>query len=231
VLAALTPDAYARLTPNLKRVGIEAGDILFDISSASNHAWFITSGIVSLFTTTEAGCIIEAAAIGREGMVGLSGITKGNGMAFWAQVQISGEALQIGARTLQNMLEQESAYYKLLFEYTYTLSKQIALTVTCDWFHTPEQRLARWLLMAQDRISSDSIILTHDNMAQMFGVSRSRVSLAAEALQKKGLIHYLRGHINILNRGGLEDATCECYQAISRAIGCFLPPGAEAVSN
>ena len=152
-------------------------------------------------------------------------------MAFWAQVQISGEALQISARTLQSMLEPESAYYKLLFEYTYTLSKQIALTVTCDWFHTPEQRLARWLLMAQDRISSDSMVLTHDNMAQMLGVSRSRVSLAAEALQRKGLIHYLRGHINILNREGLKVAACECYLAISRAIGCFLPPGAGAISN
>jgi CRP-like cAMP-binding protein len=231
VLAALAPAVYARLRPNLQRVRLEAGDTLFDISSTSDHAWFITSGIVSLFTTTEAGDIIEAAAIGREGVVGLSGITKRNGMAFWAQVQISGEALQISARTLQSMLEQESAYYKLLFEYTYTLSKQIALTVTCDWFHTPEQRLARWLLMAQDRISSDSMVLTHDNMAQMLGVSRSRVSLAAEALQKKGLIHYLRGHISILNREGLKVAACECYQAISRAIGCFLPPGAGAVSN
>jgi CRP-like cAMP-binding protein len=122
------------------------------------------------------------------------------------------------------MLERESAFYKLLFEYTYTLSKQIALTVTCDWFHTPEQRLARWLLMAQDRVSSNSMVLTHDIMGQMLGVSRSRVSLAAGALQRRGLIHYLRGHINIMNRRGLEDAACECYQAISRTVGCFLPP-------
>jgi len=223
VLAALTPSVYARLTPNLNRVRLEAGRTLYDIGSTSDQAWFITSGIVSLLTTTEAGDIIEAAAVGREGVVGLSGITKRNGMTFWAQVQISGEALQISVKTLQDMLRQESAFYEPLFEYAHTLSEQIALTVVCNWFHKTEQRLARWLLMAQDRVYSDSMVLTHDNMAQMLGVSRSRVSLAAGILQRKRLIHYLRGHIRILNRRRLEAAACECYQAISRTIGCFLP--------
>src|SRR5262245_3317613 len=157
VLAALTPSVYARLTPNLKRVRLQAGSALYDIGFTSDHARFITSGIVSLLTTTEAGEIIEAAAIGREGVVGLSGITKRNGMAFWAHVQISGEALQVDTRTLQSMLGREIAFYKLLFEYTNALSEQIALTLACNWFHTPEQRLARWLLMAQDRVSSDSM--------------------------------------------------------------------------
>ena len=91
--------------------------------------------------------------------------------------------------------------------------------------------MARWLLMARDRISSDSMALTHDIMWQMLGVSRSRVSLAACALQKKGLIYYLRGHINILNRGGIEDAACECYQTISRTMGRFLPTEARSVPD
>jgi CRP-like cAMP-binding protein len=223
VLAALPPAVYELIMPSLKRVRLEAGSALYDIGSTSDHSWFITSGIVSLLTTTENGDIIEAAAVGREGVVGLSGITKRNEMAFRAQAQISGDALRIDAKTLQSMLVQESAFYKLLFEYTHTLSEQIALTVACNWFHTAEQRLARWLLMARDRVSSDAMVLTHDNMGQMLGVSRSRVSLAAGTLQKRGLIHYLRGHVSILNRGGLEDAACECYQAISQTIGCFLP--------
>jgi CRP-like cAMP-binding protein len=231
LLAALPPPVFARLTPGLKRVRLEAGSTLYYIGSSSDHAWFITSGIVSLLTTTEAGDIIEAAAVGREGVVGLSGGAKRNGMALWARAQISGEALQIDAKTLQSMFEQESVFYKLLFEYMHTLSEQIALTVVCNQFHKTEQRLARWLLTTRDRISSDSMALTHDIMGQMLGVSRSRVSLAAGALQRKGLIHYLRGHINILNRGGLEDATCECYQTIRRAIGRFLPPEARSVSD
>jgi hypothetical protein len=94
------------------------------------------------------------------------------------------------------------------------LSERIALTLSCDWFHTAGRRLARWLLMAQDRVSSDSMVLTRDSMGQMLGVSRRRVSLSAGALQKKGLIHYLRGHINISNRKGLKNAACECYRAI-----------------
>ena len=115
VLAALTPAVYALLTPNLKRVRLEAGSTLYDIGSTSDHAWFITSGIVSLLTTIEAGDIIEAAAIGREDMVDLSGIARRTGMARWAQVQISGEALRVGVKTLQSMLDQESAFYKLFF--------------------------------------------------------------------------------------------------------------------
>ena len=231
VLAALTPAVYACLTPNLKRVRLEAGSTLYDIGSTSDHAWFITSGIVSLLTTIEAGDIIEAAAVGREGVVGLSGIARRTGMACWAQVQISGEALRIGVKTLQNMLDQESAVYKLFFEYTHALSEQIALTVACNRFHNTDQRLARWLLMALDRVLSDTITLTHDDMGQILGVSRSRVSLAAGALQKRGLIYYLHGQISILNRGGLEDAACECYEAISGTIGHFLPPEARPVSD
>jgi CRP-like cAMP-binding protein len=231
VLTALTPAVYARLTPNLKRVRLEAGSTLFDIGSTSDHAWFPTKGVASLFTTTEAGDIVEAAAVGREGVVGLSGITRRTGMALWAQVQISGEALQIGVKTLQSMLEQESALYKVLFEYTHALSEQIALTITCNRFHNTEQRLARWLLMALDRVSSNTITLTHDDMGQMLGISRSRVSSAACALQKRGLIYYLHGQISVLNRRGMEDAACECYEAISRTIGHFLPSGAGPASD
>ena len=106
----------------------------------------------------------------------------------------------------------------------HTLSEQIAVTGACNRFHKAEQRLARWLLTAQDRVSSDSMALTHVEIGQMLGVSRSRVSLVVGALQKKGLIHYLRGHVSILNREGLEDAACGCHRAIRRAIGWILPP-------
>jgi len=189
------------LRPSLKRVRLEAGSTLYDISSTSDHAWFITSGIVSLFAAAESGAVIEIATIGREG-----------------------EALQIDARTLQNVIRRESAFHILLFKYMHTLSGQIAVTGACNRFHKAEQRLARWLLTARDRVSSDSMALTHVEMGQMLGVSRRRVSLAVGALQKKGLIHYLRGHVSILNREGLEDAACGCYRAIKRAIGWILPP-------
>jgi CRP-like cAMP-binding protein len=201
VLVALPPSVRDRLRPSLKRVRLEAGSTLYDISSTSDHAWFITSGIVSLFAAAESGAVIEIATIGREG-----------------------EALQIDARTLQNVIRRESAFHILLFKYMHTLSGQIAVTGACNRFHKAEQRLARWLLTARDRVSSDSMALTHVEIGQMLGVSRSRVSLVVGALQKKGLIHYLRGHVSILNREGLEDAACGCHRAIRRAIGWILPP-------
>jgi CRP-like cAMP-binding protein len=224
VLVALPPSVRDRLRPSLKRVRLEAGSTLYDISSTSDHAWFITSGIVSLLAAAESGAVIEIATIGREGVAGLSVITKINEIKLWPRVQISGEALQIDARTLQNIIRRESAFYILLFKYMHTLSEQIAVTGVCNRFHKAEQRLARWLLTARDRVSSDSMALTQGDMGQMLGVSRSRVSSAVRSLQKKGLIQYLRGHVSILNREGLEDASCGCHRAIRRAIGWILPP-------
>jgi CRP-like cAMP-binding protein len=224
VLVALPPSVRDRLRPSLKRVRLEAGSTLYDISSTSDHTWFITSGIVSLFAAAESGAVIEIATIGREGVAGLSLITKINGIKLWARVQISGEALQIDARTLQNIIRQESAFYILLFKHMHTLSEQIAVTGACNRFHKAEQHLAPWLLTARDRVSSDSMVLTHGDMGQMLGVSRSRVSLAARSLQKKGLIHYLHNYVSILNREGLEDAACGCHRVVSRVIGWILPP-------
>jgi CRP-like cAMP-binding protein len=179
---------------------------------------------MTAFAAAESGGVIEIATIGREGVAGLSVITKINGIKLWARVQISGEALQIDARTLQNIIRQESEFHILLFKYMHTLSEQIAVTGACNRFHKAEQRLARWLLTARDRVSSDSMALTHGDMGQMLGVSRSRVSLVVRTLQKKGLIHYLHGQVRILNREGLEDAACGCHRAISRVIGWILPP-------
>jgi CRP-like cAMP-binding protein len=139
-------------------------------------------------------------------------------------VRISGEALQIDAEILQNMISQEGAFLGLLFDYTNTLSVQMALTSACNRFHTAEQRLARWLLTARDRVSSDSMTLTQSDMGQTLGVSSSCVSLAVRSLQKKGLIHYLHGHVSVLNREGLEDASCGCHRAFRRVIGWILPP-------
>ena len=224
VLVALPPSVRDRLRPSLKRVRLEAGSALYDISSTSDHTWFITSGIVSLFAAAESDGVIEIATIGREGVAGLSVITKINGIKLWARVQISGEALQIDARTLQNIIRQESEVHILLFKYMHTLSEQIAVTGACNRFHKAEQRLARWLLTARDRVSSDSMALTHGDMGQMLGVSRSRVSLAVRSIQKKGLLHYLHGHVSILNREGPEDAACGCHRAIKRAIDWILPP-------
>lgn len=216
LLAVLPPAVYQRLAPGLKRVRLDAGDILYDAGDAVDHTWFVTSGIISLLSVTEDGDTIEAAMIGREGVIGFPGITRRNGTAFRAQVQVAGEALRIKAKSLQAIIKQGCEIYELLLDYTHTLSEQIAQAIVCNQFHTREQRLARWLLLANDRTLYDAFFLTHETVGQILGISRSGVSSAAGALQKKGLIRYARGRITILNREGLEASCCECYHIITQ---------------
>jgi CRP-like cAMP-binding protein len=206
------------LAPSLKRVRLEAGSILYDVGASVDRAWFPTGGIVSLLSVTENGDTVEAAMIGHDGLIGFPGIVRRNGAAFRACVQVAGEALLCDAKALRAAIKQGNGLYDLLLDYAYCMSEQIAQCVVCTRFHPREQRLARWLLLAHDRTRSDAFTLTHDAFSQIFGLSRSGVSLAARALQKKGLIDYSRGHIAILNSEGLEDVCCECYRILSRAM-------------
>ena len=223
LLAVLPPAIYQRLAPGLKRVRLDAGDILYDAGDAVDYAWFVTSGIVSLLSITEEGDSVEAAMIGREGVIGYPGIARRNGTVFRAQVQVAGEALRIKAKTLRAMIKQGCEFYELLLDYTHALNEQIAQVVVCNQFHAKEQRLARWLLLANDRTRYDAFTLTHETVAQILGMSRSGVSSAAGALQTEGLIRYARGRITILDRKGLESACCECYRIISQTISSYLP--------
>jgi CRP-like cAMP-binding protein len=223
LLASLPSTVFTRMSPSLERVRLVAGNTLYEAGSTIDHAWFLTSGIVSLLAVAEDGGVIEVASIGREGLVGLPGIIGRNGATTRARVQISGEALRIQIKLLQAILKQVGGFYEPLFQYTYIFSEQILLTAACNQFHTAEQRLARWLLTAHDQVSANTLDLTHDSLSQVLGVSRSRVSLAAEELQRKGVIHYLRGRIHTVNREGLEDAACECYQSIRETLNGHSP--------
>jgi CRP-like cAMP-binding protein len=143
---------------------------------------------------------------------------------FRAQVQVAGEALRVSAKVLQAAIKQETQIYLPLLDHTHILSEQIAQATVCSQFHTTDQRLARWLLLARDRTRYGAFNLTHVAMAQILGVSRSGVSLAAGVLQMKGLIRYARGRITLLNPKGLEVSSCECYRILSRAMNSLLPP-------
>ncbi len=224
LLTALPPVIYERLAPHLQRVRLEAGSVLFDVGDPIEYTWFITGGIVSLLGVTKDGDSVELAMAGRDSVIGFPKIARKNKASFRAQVQIAGEALRVNARVLQEALKQESQIYIPLLDHTHTLSEQIAQAAVCNQFHTTDQRLARWLLLARDRTRNGAINITHDAMAQILGVSRSGVSLAAGLLQMKGLIRYARGRITLLNPKGLEVSSCECYRILSRTINSLLPP-------
>jgi CRP-like cAMP-binding protein len=223
-LTALPPVIYERLWPHLQRVRLEAGSVLFDVGATIDYTWFITSGIVSLLGVTEDGASIEVAMAGCHSVIGFPGIVRKNETAFRAQVQVAGEALRVSARDLQAAIKQESQIFLPLLDHTHMLSEQIAQAAICNRFHTTDQRLTHWLLLARDRTRNGAFNLTHEAMAQILGVSRSGVSSAAGELHTKGLIHYARGWITLLNPEGPEALSCECYRILSRTIRSLLPP-------
>jgi CRP-like cAMP-binding protein len=175
------------LAPNLQRVRLEEGTVLFDVGAPIDYTWFITSGIVSLLCVTEDGDSVEVAMVGHDSVIGFPGIVIKNEAAFRAQVQIAGEALRVSARVLQAAIIRESQIYLPLLDHTHILSEQIAQAAVCNHFHTIDQRLARWLLLARDRTRNGAFNITHEAMAQILGVSRSGVSSAAGSLQTEGI--------------------------------------------
>ncbi|MFN0085067.1 MAG: Crp/Fnr family transcriptional regulator, partial [Blastocatellia bacterium] len=168
LLAVLPPVIYDRLAPSLKWVRLDAGDILYDIGAVLNRAWFLTRGIASLLSVTEDGETVEAAMIGPDGMIGFPGIVRKNGAAFRACVHVASEGVLCEAKALRAVIEQGNGFYDLLLDYACCLSEQIAQGLVCTRFHPREQRLARWLLLAQDRTRSDEFTLTHDALSQIF---------------------------------------------------------------
>jgi len=221
LLSILPAVVYEQLMPRLRRVRLQAGSIL----DAPDSTWFITTALTSLFPNNKDGHIIEAAMIGCDGAVSLPSISRTNGTSLSAQVQITGEALRIPADDLRAVALRSRELFAILHDYNKLLAEQVAQSLICYRSHRREQRLARWLLMARDRMFSDELGITHENIALALGVSRGKVSAAARRLQKQELIQYVRGRINIMNRSGLEDAACDCYQIIYLMTHYFFSPG------
>lgn len=220
LLAALPAVVYEQLIPRLRSVHLQAGSIL----DAPDSTWFITTALTSLFPYNKDGHIIEAAMVGCDGAVSLPSISRTNGTSLCAQVQITGAALQIATDDLRAIVLRSRELLTLLHDYNKLLAEQVAQSLICYRSHRREQRLARWLLMARDRTASDELGITHENIALALGVSRGKISAAARRLQKQELIQYMRGRINIMNRSGLEDAACDCYQIIHLMTHYFFSP-------
>jgi len=211
-LLSLLPAAdRKRLLARCERVAHEIEEILAEDGQPIREVWFPTTGVISQIQPSESGWI-EVALVGHEGMVGV-GLVLGVGKSLvTATVQAPGEILHLPARAFKAEMEASPAMRKIIGAYTYTQMKQVAIAAACNRFHLVEQRLARWLLMASDRVRSRRFRMTHDVLAQMLGVRRPGVTSAASALQARNLIRYHRGILEILDRPGLEKASCECYR-------------------
>jgi len=214
LLAAVPTAEFDPLAAHLELVPMPLGEILYEPGGQLQHAYFPTTAIVSLHYVIESGASAETAGVGNEGVVGIALFMGGDTTPSSAVVTTGGHAYRLERRLLKQEFNRAGLMQRLLLRYTQALITQIAQTAACNRLHEIEQRLARWLLMAEDSAASPTLGITHDFLATMLGTDRPSVSLAAGMLQKAGLIEYGRGAVRITNRPQLEDFACECYAVI-----------------
>lgn len=195
-----------------EEVGLTIGDVLQEPDEKIRHVYFPVSGMISLLVPVKGHGNLEVALVGTEGFVGTPTVLGVQSSPLQGLVQGSGSALRLSAHALRRELKESAAMRRTLSKYAYVLIAQLAESAGCIRFHLLEARLARWLLMTHDRTESNEFRLTHEFLAQMLGVRRVGVTNAMGALQTRNLIAYTRGDISVLDRSGLEGASCPCYQ-------------------
>ena len=209
VLRQLLSEAIP-VTLGLKTVLVEPGEPIDAIH-------FPITGIVSLVSTLEGGAIVEVATVGNEGVIGIPYIP-GGALSVRAICQVPGRALRMRSESFFTAFDRRGAFRTILDSYLQALFSQISQAAGCNRLHSSEERLARWLLMTQDRVGADTFPITHEVLGQMLGSRRATVTLAAGLLQAAGLIRYQRGRVTIVDRTGLESVSCECYGVIRAAL-------------
>jgi CRP-like cAMP-binding protein len=214
LLAALSGKEYQRLQPHLEQVALSFGEILYEPGEIIRYVYFPNHGIISLLSLAEERSPLEVGIVGNEGMVGIPVFLGAAASLNRALVQGAGTALRMKAGDMRKYVGHEGRLPNLLRQYTYSLLAQISQTAACNRFHTVEARLARWLLLTHDRLQSNEFPLTQQFLSDMLGVRREGVTSAARILQRERLISYVRGEIMILNRAGLEAASCKCYEIV-----------------
>src|SRR5437667_1681430 len=214
LLAALPKADYERLIPLFETIPLELKHVLYKPGEPIQHVYFPGGGFCSVLAVLEDGNMVEVATIGREGMVGVSAVIDGNPPPSATMVQAETDTCyRMTAEAFRREMDRRGAFYKLLTRWAEALVGFIMQSTACNAVHSVEQRLARWLLMAQDRIAKDEFPLTQEFVAMMLGTTRPTVTVVAGTLQRAGLIKYHRGHVTIVDREGLESASCECHRA------------------
>jgi len=213
LIDTLPPTQRVAFRKRCEVVDLVFGSVLCARKDDIHHVYFPLAGFISLVITVTGHPPMELGLIGNEGMLGSTLLLDIDSAPLHAVVQGSGTALRMGAAQFRAELVNSAALRRILSRYLYVSLAQLAQTAACTQFHDIEARLARWLLMTHDRAHADHFHLTHQFLANMLGVRRSGVTIAARRLHRKALIRYSRGEIVVMDRAGLEAAACECYQA------------------
>jgi len=216
VLNSLARSEYEHLSQHLERVRLSQGEVLCQPEEPVTHVYFPNRGVVSLVSVFEGGGMVEVGMVGNEGVFGVCAFLGSLTTPLLAQVQLPGEGFRMRADVLKREFAKGGLLQDMLLRYTQAFITQVAQTAACNRAHPIAGRLAKWLLMCQDRAHSKDLELTHEFIATMLGIRRAGVTEAAYQLRDAGLIHYRRGHVTITDRAGLEAESCECYPLVKR---------------
>jgi CRP-like cAMP-binding protein len=228
ILDALPAEERERLFPHMTLVEMPLGMVLYEAGGTLSHIYFPTDAIVSLLYIMKDGASAEIAVVGNEGAVGVSLFMGGETTPSRAIVQSAGSAYQLSGRRLKEEFERHGQLLHVLLRYTQSLITQMSQTAVCNRHHSIDQQLCRWLLLSLDRLSSNRLEMTQELIADMLGVRREGVTVAACKLQDLGVIRYSRGHITVLDRPKLEKLSCECYAVVKQETDRLQSPRAQS---
>jgi CRP-like cAMP-binding protein len=223
LLLALTSRNLKQLLPELEQIACQRGQVLMDADSSLDHVYFPDSGVVSVVAVYADGSIIEMATIGREGCTGVKAVFGAKQSSFRLLVQLPGSAAKMSRPAFTRAMDSMPSFRNLMFAHVHAFLEQVLVSGACNGAHSLKERLARWLLMMRDRSDDNALLITHSLLAEMLGVQRPTITIAARELERDGLIKRGRRQVTIVNRQGLIKASCECYQLVRTRLAYHLP--------
>jgi CRP-like cAMP-binding protein len=229
ILNTLSPEEYGCLAAHLEPANLVGGEVLYHPDEPITHIYFPQRGTVSVLSVFADGSRVEVGMVGNEGLFGISVLLGSITSPLEAIVQLPGDALRIRADLLKREFKKCGGLHDVVLRYTQAFIIQMAQATACNRIHHIEGRLARWLLMCQDRAMSDDLALTHEFISGMLGMRRAGVTEAAGALRSAGLIKYTRARITITDRAGLEALSCECYPVMKQEFDRLLGSNGHAL--
>jgi CRP-like cAMP-binding protein len=223
LLLALPPSNLKRLMPELEHIRCQREQVLLDADSSLDHVFFPNSGVVSAMAVYADGSSIEMATVGREGGTVAQAVFGAKKSSVRFLVQIPGSAAKMPRGAFTRAMNSMPSFRILMYAYVQAFLEQVLVSVACNGAHSLKQRLARWLLMMRDRSDDDTLQISQNLLAEMLGVQRPTITNAAGELERAGLIERGRQQVTILDRQGLVEASCECYQLVRERVSFYLP--------
>ncbi len=225
LLAALPADEFARLESKLEFISFKLGDVIYESGDKMDYVYFPTTAIISMLYVMENGATAEIGVVGNDGLIGNALFLGGDTTTSRAIIQSVGDAFRMKAADAKAEFKLAGRFQEMMLRFTQALMTQISQTAVCNRLHPVEKQLCRWLLLSHDRLDSNELVMTHDLISNMLGVRREGVTLAAQKLARRKLIKNVCGTIAIVDRRGLEEAVCECYEVVNNEYNRLLGRG------